>query len=250
MDDTKDLLQIKIEKAKALLPKETLAAINAVDWRVPILELKEKKGYNFEQLGDLEVETELLLCGLITSENYKREIKSRMVLSENQTNEIVNYMNAQVFSKIKEELIKNTERRRAVQVDQRNETLVLGSAGIKIVEPATIQNENTKETMENKEMIMKAAGIEIVPTKSEEKFKKDIDSILTQKLSAPVRNPIIKTEHTLDNITKNPSIPPIKPPIPIPPSSVLGTIKPPSMNTKNLSPSYTKGADPYRMSTE
>ena len=64
MDDTIDLLQIKIDQAKAQLPKNTLQAIDAVPWQARILKLREEKGYTFEQLGDLEIETELLLCGL------------------------------------------------------------------------------------------------------------------------------------------------------------------------------------------
>ena len=55
-----DLLQIKIEKAKGELPEETLNAIAAVDWKAVILGMRESKGFNFEQLGDLELETELI----------------------------------------------------------------------------------------------------------------------------------------------------------------------------------------------
>ena len=75
MDDTIDLLQIKIEKAKAALPAETVNATAAVDWKAAILGLRGKHGYTFEQLGDLELETELLLCGLLTPSDYPKEIK-------------------------------------------------------------------------------------------------------------------------------------------------------------------------------
>ena len=70
--DTVNLLKIKIEQAKRKLPFETVNAIDAVDWKAAILELRAKKGYNFEQLGDLETETELLLAGLVSPEDYPK----------------------------------------------------------------------------------------------------------------------------------------------------------------------------------
>ncbi len=82
MNESPDLLQIKIEQAKARLPKETLEAIESVDWQAIILSLREKKGYNFEQLGDLETETELLLCGLLNPKDYPGELERRMRISK------------------------------------------------------------------------------------------------------------------------------------------------------------------------
>src|SRR3989338_4771438 len=111
-DNTIDLLEIKIEKAKRELPLETVNAINAVDWKAVILGLREKKGYTFEQLGDLELETELALCGLTAPENYPRELENRMGISRGVADELTNEMNNLVFKKIREELIKNTERKK------------------------------------------------------------------------------------------------------------------------------------------
>src|SRR3989338_7815498 len=112
MDDIVDLLKIKIEKAKAALPTATVNAIAAVDLRAAILGLRNKYGYSFEQLGDLELETELLLCGLVNPENYPEELSKRMQISKAAINELVNEMNNLVFKKIREELVKNTERKK------------------------------------------------------------------------------------------------------------------------------------------
>src|SRR3989338_3632174 len=109
MQDIVDLLQIRIEKAKAKLPAETVNAIATVDWRAAILGMREKKGYSFEQLGDLELETELLLCGLVSPTDYPRELETRMKISKAEANELVNIMNEQVFAKVRGEMIKNSE---------------------------------------------------------------------------------------------------------------------------------------------
>lgn len=115
MSDERDLLQLKIENAKKDLPKETLEAIDAVDWKTVILGMKEKRGYTFEQLGDLEIETELLLYGLSKPEDYPKELEERMGITRSQANELVIEMNELVFKKIREELIKNSERQRIFQ---------------------------------------------------------------------------------------------------------------------------------------
>ena len=115
VNDTVDLLEIKIQEAKASLPTETVNAIAVVDWKTAILSLRSKYGYTFEQLGDLELETELLLCGLTSAENYPKELMNRIKISETATNELVNEMNNLVFKKIREELIKNTERKKMLK---------------------------------------------------------------------------------------------------------------------------------------
>ena len=112
MNDEIDLLQIKIDKAREALPEETLLAINAVDWKGAIFKMRETKGYSFIQLGDLELETELLLCGLLSPKDYPNELQKRMGLQKAQVDALVNDINDLVFSKIREQLIKNTEKRK------------------------------------------------------------------------------------------------------------------------------------------
>ncbi|MFH1201102.1 MAG: hypothetical protein V1484_02110 [bacterium] len=171
MDNIIDLLQIKIEQAKAQLPEDTQNAISAVDWKAVILGMRGKRGYSFEQLGDLEIETELLLCGLLNPENYSKELEKRMRLSKTEVNDLVKEMNSLVFTKIKENLIKNIERK-------------------KIFAEQTPVNE-----------IIPAS-----PASGSEKLESmPPPPILAQKLSDSFQVPIVKTEHTLENITKSPN---------------------------------------------
>lgn len=245
MDDTIDLLQIRIEKAKAQLSEDTLNAIAAVPWQAAILKMRETKGYSFEQLGDLELETELLLCGLLSPEDYPRELESRMKINKAQTNELVNEMNSLVFSKIKEELIKKTERKKIFaptlqgaglpisdtygqnigakkQIfsdsakEKNNNMQVLSSAGIEIIngngKPARADGEKlpVPEKLELPakpiiEAIAESKGWEKskpAATPALEQKKEEMHPMLSQKLSGSFQIPSVKTEHTLDNITK------------------------------------------------
>lgn len=209
MDDTIDLLKIKIEKAKRELPLETVNAIDSVDWRAAILGLRSKYGYTLEQLGDLETETELLLCGLVSPENYPKELENRMKIPKAAANELVSEMNNLIFKKIREELIKNTERKKIFQrsegskkneANNGNDGGVLSSAGIEIIPdlPAVPGAQ-----------LMQAGKLELVaPAESREEILKTIEKpeethpTLEQKLSGSVQVGMVKTEHTLDNITK------------------------------------------------
>src|SRR5665648_90170 len=109
MDNATDLLQKKIDEARANLTAQTRQAIDAVNWRGVIAEMRDKDGYNLEQLGELESETELLLCGLLSGEGYKKELETRMKITKDQVQKLTEKMNEQVFKKIQEELKKILE---------------------------------------------------------------------------------------------------------------------------------------------
>ncbi len=202
MNNEIDLLQIKIERAKEKLPVETQNAIAAVDWRAAILGLREKKGYNFEQLGDLELETELLLCGLTTPEEYPKELQTRMRISKADTDELINEMNNLVFKKIKEELIKNSERKKIFQKStekteapsnniDKTEGAVLKSAGIEVLGPEPELPAPVKPIQETREELLKK--VENPP---------EVRPIFAQKLFSPVQIPKIATEHTAETASK------------------------------------------------
>jgi len=203
-NDSVDLLQIKIERAKAELSNDTLNAINAVDWKTAILKMREKNGYSFEQLGALETETELVLCGLLNPKDYPKELENRMGVSKARAMELVQEMNNEVFNKIKEELIKNTERKSifAAKNPVRETPIQNG-----LITPKPIENKEEKLNTQ----AFGEHGIEIINEKEKketlpvpEKLEiigKVQPSILTQKFSGPVSIPSTKTEHTLPNLS-------------------------------------------------
>ncbi|MCX6752571.1 MAG: hypothetical protein NTZ87_03700 [Candidatus Nomurabacteria bacterium] len=218
MDDTVDLLKIKIEKAKRELPLETANAIDAIDWKTAVLELRSKYGYTFEQLGDLELETELLLCGLVSGKDYPKELENRLKISKMAANELVNEMNDLVFKKIREELIKNIERKKTfvkIEKNDVNDMKVLSSVGIEIV-PEKLEIVGGEKPAENREDILKKI-----------ENPEPVQTILAQKLSGTVQIPAVKTDHSLENITKAGSTP-----LPQAPKA------------------YPKNADPYRLAPE
>ena len=104
MDNTIDTLQIKIDEARSKLSTETRLAIDDVNWKLTILEMKK---YSSEQLENLETETELLLSGILSPGAYKEELKTRMKLTETDVISLLNEMDKLIFKKIQEKLIEN-----------------------------------------------------------------------------------------------------------------------------------------------
>ena len=191
MDTNIDPLQIKISDAQKKLPEATRRAIAAVPWKTVILSMKETKGYNFDQLADLETETELLLAGLLAPEDYPKELAARMKIPKFKADELVEEMNKLVFGKIREELIKITEggEPKGPEVEmpvaptiklKPDEASVLHSAGIEI--PGA--NLTTPEL---------PAGQARLP---------DGQGMLAQKFAGTFQMPSKKTEYTVPNVSK------------------------------------------------
>ncbi len=213
MDGT-DALQQKIQKARAQLSSDTLNAIDAIPWQATILKMRETKGYTFEQLGDLETETELLLAGIINPTEYSRELEKRMKISRTDAENLVKEMNEQVFSKIRDELIKIIELKKApasekpseeLPLIQKEEEEVLNSAGIELLKTPATENLPQK-TSRKEESVIK-------PTISQP------HPIMIEKLSQVSQASQAATDHSVEK-------------------------------TGTSSTGYPKGADPYRLPPE
>jgi hypothetical protein len=216
MNDTPDLLQIKIETARAELPEETKSAIDAVDWKATITGLRAKKGYTFEQLGDLETETELLLCGLLSPEDYPKELEKRMNISKDDANKLVDELNDLIFKKIREEIIKNIERNKIFS----NKTTVIQPEKI----PSSTKPIDIPVTSKD---ILSKAGIEILADQNDEsvvsqggdikeetKTPLKVKTLLEQKMSTnSFKIPLSETMYSPDNLSKTGGRDPLKDPL-------------------------------------
>jgi hypothetical protein len=194
MNDEVDLLKIKIDQAKANLSEDTLDAIAAVDWKGAIMKLRQEKGYTFEQLGDLETETELLLCGLTTPEEYPKELKKRMGLSEAEASEVVDTMNDLAFQKIQAALVKNIEREKLTKVKPEQKP----APSTPVIPDIKIPAVNTESTPAPKE----SSAVPHPPEKNTTE-KEETHPMLTQKLTSTFKVAPTETKYSLDNITRS-----------------------------------------------
>lgn len=240
MNDEVDLLQIKIERAKQALPPETLVAINSVDWKGFIAGLRDRKGFSIEQIGDLELETELLLAGMTNPDNYPAELTSRLNIPRAKVDELINEMNEGIFKPIREQLIKGSGKiekvknpiivpKKEIRLNvtpssptiTKNDTSVLQNAGIQVLQKT--EEKKIDQPMEKREDML------AIVEKPELELVKAIDktpSLSEAKLGGTFKMPSVKTEYSLGNISK--------------------TDAPDAGNVKQDIPS----ADPYRMPIE
>jgi hypothetical protein len=235
MEKTIDFLQVKIEKAKMQLPKETLQAINNVKWENIILSMKESKNLNFTQVEDLLLETELVLCGLVKTEDYPKEITNRLRIPKAKTDEIINELNEKVFKKIRQELIKikelnqkfgnreqilsnNTE---VVEQEAPNKEIekqekeILTTSGIDLLKEETPKAVNKENTESNEENLVEKRGemLENITNPEEIKNNPKIANILEKRLNSTFTLPQKNTEQKeekIDFLVKK-SIPKIDP---------------------------------------
>ena len=107
MDTSLDILQIDIDRARLFLSDDTKKSIDSVDWKAAIFKIGERGGYTQDQVDDIEIETELLLCGISGTEEYQKELENRLKVPKSQVELLINDLNESVFKKIQEELIKN-----------------------------------------------------------------------------------------------------------------------------------------------
>ena len=103
-----DTLEIKIAKARELLSQDSRDAIDAVDWKQILLGMNNK--FNSEQIENLETETELLLCGLVNTTDYPKELEARMKIPEVEVSSLLDEMNRLIFKKMQEELEKRLDK--------------------------------------------------------------------------------------------------------------------------------------------
>lgn len=104
MIQTTDTLEIQIAKAKALLSQDSRNAIDAVNWK-QIIQVMNKK-YTALQLETLETETELLLCGLVSTIDFPKELEGRMKIPKVEISILIGEMDRLIFKKMQEELEK------------------------------------------------------------------------------------------------------------------------------------------------
>ena len=213
------------------LPEDLKWAIMAANIDEKITEIGKRHGLNVEELGQLSLETHAVTLGYTLPDKFEESIQESLKFPGFKTKEIVEEINEQILKGIRENLM---------SLHKREE---------EIAEKIKIPNGEEQEEIKEKPIAPKETK------KSEEELAKDIqnkkimESVSSQKLFGSFQSPTIKTEYTLNNISKgdakegtssnqNVKIP------------LEAMIKPVSSETKEVSPSFSVKEDPYRMKPE
>jgi hypothetical protein len=105
MANTEQIIKEQLVK----LPEDVRKAISSVDLRDKIKKIAEKHHLHIDQAGDLETETVLVMLGLEPTDDYKRNIKKALQISDTPAHAITFDVNKEIFMPIRESLKKAQE---------------------------------------------------------------------------------------------------------------------------------------------
>ena len=174
-----------IKEQMGKLPDEIRNLFTEPELGNKILNIGKKNGIvNIEQLGTFQTETNLMMLGLVHPDEYPNELKNQLKIDDMKVDNIVNDINTQILSGIREKLKEVYEK-----TDETLDT-------IKESEEPSLKNLETREemlkTIETPDLF---AEKELPAPQKEEEHP-----ILAQKLSGSFQIPTTETNHFLKNI--------------------------------------------------
>ena len=203
--ETEKIIKEQMEK----LPAEIRNLFTDPGLGDKILNIGRKNGIiNIEQLGVFQTETNLMMLGLVHPDEYPKELKDRLKIDDIKVDNIINDINTQILSGIREKLkevynkvdepSKDEEEK---PTESREELLrkiparsVFSTADAGGETPTILNTEKPADMvsrLESEKELPEPAKGEAAP------------SILEQKLSGSFQIPNVETEHTLNNISKD-----------------------------------------------
>lgn len=88
------------------IPKKVRGVISAFNWESKVEEIGKKHKLHIDQMGELRNETLFMLVGLTHPGDFYTKIQEVLELPEEKTTAVVNDINEQIFSKIRQALVK------------------------------------------------------------------------------------------------------------------------------------------------
>ena len=93
-----------IKKQMEKLPIEVRRLLANPELNNKIINIGKKNGLDEEQLGILQIETNLVMLGLVHLDEYQNELKSRIKIPDEKINNIINATKEQILNNIQEKL--------------------------------------------------------------------------------------------------------------------------------------------------
>ena len=253
-------MEISIEELRKKfeeLPEDLRWAIMGVQVDEKIMEIGKSQNLNIEQMGQLALETNLVMFGLLHPDKFKESIQQSLSLPEFKTRNIIEEINEKILKEVKEKYMSLYRKE-----EEKEEGEILNSTGINILENKEEIEENISE-LNKEDMLKKIENVDIINAEMANKQK--IKSLLNQKLTNAFQIPnaqnqynqkdlninnnknlnLNKTENKTSpsvnlNTSANNNIQPNN-------STIMGNIKPSSSSDVKLSPSFSPNrTDPYR----
>ncbi|HQV64667.1 MAG TPA: hypothetical protein PKZ56_00290 [Candidatus Paceibacterota bacterium] len=124
-------LKQQFEEQLIYLPDINQQALKSFDWATQLLSIGHQYGLHIDQLEDLQMETMMLLVGLISPEQYPDHLTEKLAVSPTEISKIIEQINHQVFIPIHDYIINGGDNPITTPEN------VMGSAGLEITTDET-----------------------------------------------------------------------------------------------------------------
>lgn len=177
--DNQEIIQ-KIQDLYASVPGALQKAIVSSDYQNKIVDIGKNNKLTVAQLGDLELVTTFVMLGATSPNNYKSEIAEKLgIQDEAVVDKIVDDVNAQIFSTIRDELKEINTPPEGEAEDDDSETFwhhseeEMNAAGFQANNTAQTNTTSTQTVSAKDQAELEKSGIEIEKTRptSEEYVK-------------------------------------------------------------------------------
>lgn len=100
--------QKTFEEQLAYLPEVNQRALRSFDWATELIAIGKQHGLHIDELEDLQIETMLVLVGLVHPNDYESELINRLAISPAEAGKIIADINTHVFIPIHDYIINET----------------------------------------------------------------------------------------------------------------------------------------------
>ena len=183
----------EIQKKFETLPEELKWAIMAARVDDNIIEIGKNHGLNVEQMGQLSLETHAVMFGFTLLDKFEESVEGSLRLPKEKIKMIVSDVNERILRNIRKNMMSQSGQKPEGKDEGGNK--ILKSAGIEITPgvPAATPTLPELNNGNRDEMLTKIERPELI----------DPHPISTQKLAGSFQIPAIKTDHSVDNLSKN-----------------------------------------------
>jgi hypothetical protein len=172
------------------LPEKIKNIINESNYQMRLYNIAKDYGLSVTQMGTLEIIFVDLVTGAIHSDKFEESVRNSLKLPDEKTHAIVNDVNEKILKEIREKLMSPSKIE-----DEEKDTDILRSAGIEII-PEKLEI-NSPSPTRSRPLENESTTITLGRPASD-----GTHPILTQKLSGVMKNPVVETDHSVENITK------------------------------------------------
>jgi len=98
-------LKQQFEEQLVYLPDINQQALKSFDWATQLLSIGHQYGLHIDQLEDLQIETMMLLVGLVSPDQYPDHLTEKLAVSPTEITKIIGQINEQIFSPIHDYIV-------------------------------------------------------------------------------------------------------------------------------------------------